>query len=427
MSGELDNALASDHDRIEPLIRLTPSEKNMIAGGVAGCIAKTVVAPLSRLTVLSQVSSLFPKQNAGGNGFSISHKANVLETLRSIAKHQGVWSLWNGNLTSVIHRFPYSAINFAVFETANGQMSKITGNHDAPANRFIAGALSGAAACTACYPLDLIRTRLTVANSFGPEPVKGGVKQGGKIYALIKDIITKEGIAGLYRGLPVSIFVTAPNLAISFSIYGFVKGKLMALGGMFTYEKKDALGSAPHLTPLGSLCSGCLSGIASSCVIFPIDVIRKRMQVMGQLVPHSTEMQIGQEIIESANANTLIEAIRKNEMSGIHIENGSITSTTNTTHTNINIAKAKCTEALTLPATAASSKTTTVAHNAHYNSSSWQQATHIYRTDGIRGFYRGLAPELLKVCPMVAIMYCSYEIVQDHLNEHFPSPEKRSI
>ncbi len=30
----------------------------------------------------------------------------------------GMLSLWKGNLTSVIHRFPYSAINFYCYETS---------------------------------------------------------------------------------------------------------------------------------------------------------------------------------------------------------------------------------------------------------------------------------------------------------------------
>jgi solute carrier family 25 (mitochondrial phosphate transporter), member 23/24/25/41 len=351
--------------------RLNELEKNMIAGGVAGCIAKSATAPLSRLTVLSQVSTMFPQGTQSG---AFVHKETVVGQLRKIIKHQGLLSLWNGNFTSVIHRFPYSAINFAVFEAMNNHFSIATGNHDAPLNRFFAGATSGAAACFACYPLDLIRTRLTVANSFGTDKAHENYRAGSKIYNLVKHILQTEGIAGLYRGMPVSLFVTAPNLAISFSVYGQIKSKLLETGGIFVYNrpevlyteceaKNNAKPGVPHLSAVGSLLSGCLSGIA---------VVRKRMQVMGQL-----------------------------------LETG--------TCVNASCASAAC---------AAGGSAEVVLAPLTHHSSSIDHARRIFLTDGIRGFYRGLAPELMKVCPMVAIMYCSYEIVQDALNDAYPSPSK---
>mmetsp|Transcript_117313 Transcript_117313/g.230127 ORF Transcript_117313/g.230127 Transcript_117313/m.230127 type:complete len:408 (+) Transcript_117313:135-1358(+) len=388
------------------IISLTPAEKNMIAGGVAGCIGKTITAPLSRLTVLSQVSSLFPKDHPHHSAMNGGSKQSLYGTLRSIVKTQGVLSLWNGNWTSVLHRFPYSAINFAVFEATNDYLTKVTDKSDTTTNRFMAGALSGATACFACYPLDLVRTRLTVSSSFSSP---AGAQTGSKIYHVVKEIILKEGVGGLYRGLPVSLFVTAPTLAISFSIYGLVKGKLIALGGMFTYNNnnfgenatpKQKLQNANHLTPIGSLCAGCLSGIASSCAIFPVDVVRKRMQVMGQLVPlNNTTAAVAAEV---SGAVPSAEAALQ-----INIESPT-----------------GATKWVPRQLPSAHDMAPKEQHVLPNSANTFQQARHIFRTEGLRGFYRGITPELLKVCPMVAVMYCSYEIVQDALNLHFPSPSK---
>ena len=38
------------------------------------------------------------------------------EGFKKIIERGGVLSLWKGNVTSVIHRFPFSAINFYVYE-----------------------------------------------------------------------------------------------------------------------------------------------------------------------------------------------------------------------------------------------------------------------------------------------------------------------
>lgn len=406
-------------------IKLTPAEKNMIAGGLAGCLGKTMTAPLSRLTVLSQVSSLFPKDHPHHSTTPIGHKFNIFGDLRRIVKQQGVLSLWNGNWTSVLHRFPYSAINFSVFEATNDHLSRITGKTDTPTNRFIAGAASGAAACFVCYPLDLVRTRLTVANSFSG-PGESQRPPGTRIYGIVKDIIIKEGVGGLYRGLPVSLFVTAPTLAISFSIYGFVKGRLLAVGGMFVQHKEGETKlqrqqGAPHLSAVGSLCAGCLSGIASSCAIFPIDVVRKRMQVMGQLLPlNPTTAAVAAEVSgQVASAEEALHIALPEKRAGAAAGAGA-----GTGFKTIPVSDKPALTPTTTTAASASQSVRSPSQQGHVLSASantFQQARHIFRTEGVRGFYRGLAPELLKVCPMVAIMYCSYEVVQDALNEQFPS------
>ena len=35
----------------------------------------------------------------------------------------------------------------------------------------------------------------------------------------------------------------------------------------------------------------------------------------------------------------------------------------------------------------------------------------LYNYDGMRGFYRGIQPELIKVTPAVGITFCVYEFV----------------
>jgi solute carrier family 25 phosphate transporter 23/24/25/41 len=347
-----DQTLLVEGSQSPPAVVMSSYTKNMLAGGVAGCIAKTFTAPLSRMTILYQVSSLLQKESSI---FRINQTDSLLTAGRKLIKQNGFLSLWNGNLTSVIHRFPYSATNFAVFEASNKYLGKVTGEYDAPLNRFISGSLAGGVACFLCYPLDLVRTRLTVASG-------NKSASGSRIYNIMRDILRAEGVPGLYRGLFISLSVTAPTLAISFSVYGYIKRKLGTLGGIFAYSEGEAGSGAPKLSPVGSLISGCISGIISASTIYPIDVVRKRMQVMGQLSY----------------------------------------------------------EAEALASTAVTNSTPKVEHIS-MSTGTLNQFRHIMRTEGVPGFYRGLAPELLKVCPMVSVMYCSYEIVQKTLDEHFPS------
>ena len=88
------------------------SQKDMLAGGVSGCVAKTFTAPLSRLTALSQVQSI-------ESGFSLR---SVITSVGKILREEGLWSLWKGNFSSIIHRFPYSSINFASYSMSRNAL-----------------------------------------------------------------------------------------------------------------------------------------------------------------------------------------------------------------------------------------------------------------------------------------------------------------
>lgn len=88
------------------------SQKDMLAGGISGCVAKTFTAPLSRLTALSQVQSI-------ESGFSLR---SVIASVGKILREEGLWSLWKGNFSSIIHRFPYSSINFASYSMSRNAL-----------------------------------------------------------------------------------------------------------------------------------------------------------------------------------------------------------------------------------------------------------------------------------------------------------------
>lgn len=70
--------------------------KDLAAGGVAGGISKTVVAPIERVKLLLQVqaasSQIKPEDQYKG----------IIDCFTRVARDQGVLSLWRGNLANVI-------------------------------------------------------------------------------------------------------------------------------------------------------------------------------------------------------------------------------------------------------------------------------------------------------------------------------------
>lgn len=326
------------------------SECTMIAGGIAGCVGKTITAPLSRLTILLQVLPLSQVSLSGAASTassSLKLNGSLLQATKKVFAEEGILSFWKGNLTSVFHRFPYSAINFTVYDELQMLTRKLYGS-ESPMTRFACGSIAGGAACVACYPLDLVRTQLTVLKA----PTAGTKKSVyGCISSTIQSIIEQEGIRGLYRGLFISLAVTIPTFGISFCVYGTVKETILneRLGNL-NFLKDPCTG---HLNAYGSMASGALSGIVSSTLLFPADSVRRRMQVEKVLLHADHKENIPQHNVKKSGATA--EMIR------------------------------------------------------------------VLKGDGIRGLYRGLLPEILKVTPMVSITFCVYEYTYDLLNNQLCS------
>ena len=285
--------------------RVSPS-KSLISGGMAGCIGKTVTAPLSRLTILYQVGPLLkagaqPTGMVQQNSFmSLAHES------KRVVQEEGVMAFWKGNFASVLHRFPYSAINFSVYESVKAAFKSI-GYDETPAIRLFCGAAGGGVACAAAYPLDLVRTRLSIDTGRETAVVKGRPMFNSKILGIVQGIVKEEGITGLYRGLFVSMSVSVPNLAIGFSVYGTMKERMLTDSSPF-WERFRSMGEngAPALNAPGAMTSGAFGGVISSLIIFPLDVVRRRMQVIGSAQSSGT-------VQSNVSAGSLLVGIVKKE------------------------------------------------------------------------------------------------------------------
>ncbi|EGW03714.1 Graves disease carrier protein-like [Cricetulus griseus] len=78
--------------------------RSFLAGGIAGCCAKTTVAPLDRVKVLLQAHNHHYKH------------LGVLSALRAVPQKEGYLGLYKGNGAMMIRIFPYGAIQFMAFE-----------------------------------------------------------------------------------------------------------------------------------------------------------------------------------------------------------------------------------------------------------------------------------------------------------------------
>lgn len=80
-----------------------------LAGGVAGCIAKTATAPIERVKLLIQTQAANPRIMSG----EVKAYSGMASTVRRVCAEQGVGALWRGNVPNCIRFFPTQAFNFA--------------------------------------------------------------------------------------------------------------------------------------------------------------------------------------------------------------------------------------------------------------------------------------------------------------------------
>ncbi|KAJ6294396.1 hypothetical protein OIU76_022467 [Salix suchowensis] len=221
--------------------------KYFIAGGIAGAASRTVTAPLDRIKVILQIQTTC---------------ARLAPTINKILKEEGFLGFFRGNGLNVVKVAPESAIKFYAYEMLKDVIGDVKGGDKVdigPGGRLLAGGMAGAVAQTAIYPMDLVKTRLQT-----------GVCQGGKapnLGGLMKDIWVLEGPRAFYRGLVPSLLGIIPYAGIDLAAYETLKDMSK------TYILHE---SAPG--PLVQLCCGTISGALGATCVYPLQVIRTRMQ-----------------------------------------------------------------------------------------------------------------------------------------------------
>lgn len=245
--------------------------KELIAGGAAGAFAKTAVAPLERIKILLQTRT---------EGF---HSLGVGQSLKKLLKHEGVLGFYKGNGASVIRIVPYAALHYMTYEQYR---SWLLGNYPNLGSGshidLLAGSASGGTAVLCTYPLDLARTRL----AYQVVDTRGSFEYGTKgfqsqtAYKGIKDVlfsVYKEGgVRGLYRGVGPTLIGILPYAGLKFYIYEELKSHVPE-----EYEKSIIM----------RLSCGALAGLFGQTFTYPLDVVRRQMQVSKRL--HSAQGDAG--------------------------------------------------------------------------------------------------------------------------------------
>ncbi|RIA97298.1 mitochondrial carrier domain-containing protein [Glomus cerebriforme] len=327
--------------------------KNVIFGSIAGMSGKLVEYPFD--TVKTRLQSQ-PSDHKLFKG--------PLDCFRQTLAHEGFFGLYRGMSPPMVGAILENASLFLVYnhiQTMIGEFTTQNYNnlqHKSPPTMTIiclAGALSGTSASFFLTPIELIKCKLQVQETFtyGSGENIVGNNLGGSINSrysgpldVIKRTLKIHGIGGFYRGHSGTVVRETAGTAAWFGTYEFIS-RLFVSNRISLKEDKSSLKKSHNITKddlsaAELMSAGACAGMTYNLLMFPVDSIKSRMQT---------------------DEEVMIATRKKVIKRGF-----------------------------------------------------WQISRELYKSDGISGFYRGCGITVARAAPSSAIIFMTYELLARHFS-----------
>ncbi|KAF2833093.1 mitochondrial carrier [Ophiobolus disseminans] len=269
--------------------------KSLIAGGIAGCAAKTVVGPLDRVKILFQTKNpQFSKYTGSWSGFPTA--------MRDIYTSTGIRGLFKGHSATLLRIFPYAGIKFLAYEQIRTRVIK-NKSQETAGRRFVSGSLAGIVSVFCTYPLEVIRVRLAfetqadqrstfatiVRKIYAETPPPTHHDPSNPVLATVDKVTPRSGLSNFFRGFTPTLLGMVPYAGASFlahdTMSDLMRHPLIASRTTIPHtERTESPTSSQKPAQLrywAELTTGGIAGFVSQTVSYPLEVIRRRMQVGG--------------------------------------------------------------------------------------------------------------------------------------------------
>ncbi|TEB38505.1 mitochondrial carrier [Coprinellus micaceus] len=235
---------------------MSKTVKDLTAGTAGGICQVLVGQPFDIVKVRMQTSA---KGTYTG----------MLDCAGGILKNEGPLAFYKGTATPLLGIGVCVSIQFGALEYAKrffASQNAARGQDSGRLSRsqlFSAGVFAGLANSVVSGPVEHIRIRLQTQSNTSP-------LYSGPLDA-VKKIYAQRGIAGIYKGQVATLYREASGYGIYFLAYEELVQREMAKKGI----RRD------QINPLNAVLYGAAAGYALWAVIYPIDMIKSRMQTDG--------------------------------------------------------------------------------------------------------------------------------------------------
>ncbi|OBA22887.1 mitochondrial thiamine pyrophosphate carrier 1 [Metschnikowia bicuspidata var. bicuspidata NRRL YB-4993] len=224
--------------------------ESLIAGSLSGAVARAVTAPLDTIKIRFQLLLL---RDDGVTG---------IDLVKNLLKKEGFTALWKGNVPAEALYIIYGASQFTTYTILNKCFSDLQNQRKFSLSQLshllLVGSGTGMVSTFITYPFDLLRTRLVAHES----------RVLLSMTDTCKDIYLKNGLKGFFVGIQPTLLSVTASSGLFFWSYSLAR---------------DAVDRINNLSPgkirgVEASC-GFIAGVTAKAITFPLDTIRKRMQV----------------------------------------------------------------------------------------------------------------------------------------------------
>lgn len=267
-----------------------------------------MVGPLDRVKILFQASNpQFAKYTGSWFG--------VVKAMRDIYASEGTGGLFRGHSATLLRIFPYAGIKFLAYEQVRASIIK-DNSQETPTRRFLSGSLAGTISVFCTYPLEVIRVRLafetkahsrvslvdickTIYHEQPPtvrtsttgidlsSPTRAAATSLSATATKLTKVTPSSGLSNFFRGFTPTLWGMLPYAGSSFLTHD-TAGDLMRHPRIARYTTLPPSQSKPRhpdkpapLRYWAELITGGFAGFVSQTLSYPLEVIRRRMQVGG--------------------------------------------------------------------------------------------------------------------------------------------------
>lgn len=237
------------------------SVDHAIAGAISGFVTRFICQPFDVVKIRFQLQ-LEPIKAS----HPTAKYTSILHGTLCIFREEGLAAFWKGHVPAQMLSVVYGGVQFSSYEYLLKHSDSTLGREAAirwsNTVHFACGFTSGCLSTAVAHPFDVIRTRLVAQL----EP-----KTYTSISQAVRVMWRQEGARSFYRGMLPTLLQIGPHSGFQFGFYHFFVH-------MWTLLFED---DATVTGIRRSVACGALSGIVSKTLIYPLDLIKKRLQVQG--------------------------------------------------------------------------------------------------------------------------------------------------
>lgn len=283
------------------------------------------------------------------------------------------------------------------FVEPNGEDTKISKDYPI-LKSFLAGSFSGTFSTILFQPLDLIKTRLqNTVNNHGSPPKH-------PMLSTVIQIVKKENIFGLWKGMTPSITRVIPGVGLYFSSIHWLKNTLL-------FDEP--------LSPLHAVSLGIAARTLSGCLLIPITVVKTRYEsgvYKYNSISQALMLIYKYEGVRGLSSGLLPTLLRDAPYSGLYLmfytqlkkisDNAMDNQQLVAAHFGCGITAGILASIITHPADVVKTKMQLYPHKFN---NAYSGFIFIYTKYGLIGYFKGIVPRMLRRTLVTTMAWTVYE------------------